>query len=781
MDQARTTISKIFNGEPRSYTRFSLTQNMEGGDSQVEMKLSPEVEEEVGTNGVGEHLNHQRESPYRRKPSRTPKNICFLIAAILLVFIIGYLIGYLVHRKQDKASPTCQTDDQAVAPRVADDEELSQTGYAPKQLDWGDVKKLLGDKLTISQIEASLREFASNEHSAGSPGDEALANKVMQRFKDNNMKCWADEHYVTLQVPSGSNSVTFRGQNLGPVQGYLAYSAIGSAQGSVLYAYYGRVEDFDDLEDSGVGVSGRIVLVRAGYISFAEKVANAANMNASAVLIYPDPADYTIGEGTHLFGHVHLGTGDPYTPGFPSFNHTQFPPARSSGLPNILAQTITASMAKTIMGKMGGRTAPRSWRDGALSGVLYKLGEDSDLASVEVNNALVNTRVHNVFGVIKGVTDPDRYVVIGAQRDAWGPGFAKSTVGTALLVELAKATSNMVREGRFMPRRSLVFASWSAGEYGSVGATEWLEGYLPSLNMKAYSYISLDGVVAGTTEKFKASASPLMNGLILDTMKEVNTVHDPKKTIFAQVGEPRWEGAVLESMEMSNPAYPFTTFSGIPSVSFQFSGGQVKGYPYYGTLQDTRENLNSATYGKVGQVALAAGQVAGHMALRLVHDHLLRLSVESYDQIIRRYVIQINTRVNTLLQNGRLPGNFTPQWLISAMGSYGRGTRSIKRAIENSDLEDPERSRMLNDRLMRVEANLLSPYVSPTNSPFRHILLGSGQHTLMALSEHLDALKSKSDQGEIDLLQNQFALATWIIQSCANALAGEVWDMDNNI
>lgn len=27
----------------------------------------------------------------------------------------------------------------------------------------------------------------------------------------------------------------------------------------------------------------------------------------------------------------------------------------------------------------------------------------------------------------------------------------------------------------FRPRRSLVFASWSAGEYGSVGATEWLE------------------------------------------------------------------------------------------------------------------------------------------------------------------------------------------------------------------------------------------------------------------------------------------------------------------
>lgn len=27
----------------------------------------------------------------------------------------------------------------------------------------------------------------------------------------------------------------------------------------------------------------------------------------------------------------------------------------------------------------------------------------------------------------------------------------------------------------FRPRRSIIFASWSAGEFGSVGATEWLE------------------------------------------------------------------------------------------------------------------------------------------------------------------------------------------------------------------------------------------------------------------------------------------------------------------
>lgn len=35
--------------------------------------------------------------------------------------------------------------------------------------------------------------------------------------------------------------------------------------------------------------------------------------------------------------------------------------------------------------------------------------------------------------------------------------------------------SHLALSDGFRPRRSIMFASWSAGEYGSVGATEWLE------------------------------------------------------------------------------------------------------------------------------------------------------------------------------------------------------------------------------------------------------------------------------------------------------------------
>lgn len=49
-----------------------------------------------------------------------------------------------------------------------------------------------------------------------------------------------------------------------------------------------------------------------------------------------------------VFPQAHLGLGDPFTPGFPSFNHTQFPPVESSGLPRIPVQTISNSAARRL-------------------------------------------------------------------------------------------------------------------------------------------------------------------------------------------------------------------------------------------------------------------------------------------------------------------------------------------------------------------------------------------------------------------------------------------------
>uniref|UniRef100_A0A671R8E3 Transferrin receptor protein 1 n=1 Tax=Sinocyclocheilus anshuiensis TaxID=1608454 RepID=A0A671R8E3_9TELE len=754
MDHARTTISKIFNGEPRAYTRFNLTQNMEGDNSHVEMKLSSDMDDEVEANGVGENINQHNHPYYPSKLNqRSSKTVCGFVIGILFLFIIGNYIPicWYIFKLIMWPSGIVYTDWSNIAPVRAE---------AVYSLDWSDLRALLKKKLTTPNINTNLKEFSSASHQAGSTEDEALANKIMGKFKTFGMSTWTDEHYVKVHEPGSSNNrVLFRGNIVGTTEGYLAYSAVKTVQGAALYAHYGRTEDFRRLQELNIDVNGKAVLVRAGLLSFSEKVANAASLNASAVLIYPDPVNYNIKDDTALFGHVHLGTGDPFTPGFPSFNHTQFPPAQSSGLPSIPAQTITIKQATEIMSKLGGRTSPDGWSDGMLRDTMYRLGDDGDIITVEVNNVLIQKKIHNVFGVIKGYMDADRYMVIGAQRDAWGPGFARSTVGTSLLVELARTITDMIKNDGFKPKRSIVFASWSAGEFGSVGATEWLEGYLTSLSLKMFSYISLDEVISGF-DSFKATASPLLYELLESTMKQV----------------------IMEPMGLSHSAYPFQTFSGIPSISFRFTSASIqstKSYPF-GTIEDTDQNLERYTSYNTLKLAKTAGEVVGLVTLRLVHDHLLKLNMAKYTSVIRNYVSQIRSKVESL-QKGYREFTFCIFLSKSAQGSYDRAASTLVSAIRNSDLEDMEQCRVINNRIMRVEGSLLSPYASLRESLFRHILLGSGPHTLAALVDHLEAIKGGLESADIDQFKNQFALATWTIQGCANALAGEVWDMDNEI
>lgn len=91
-----------------------------------------------------------------------------------------------------------------------------------------------------------------------------------------------------------------------------------------------------------------------------------------------------------------------------------------------------------------------------------------------------------------------------------------------------------------------------------------------------------------------------------------------------------------------------------------------------------------------------------------------------------------------------------------------------------------------------MEFYFLSQYVSPADSPFRHIFLGHGDHTLTALLDHVRLLRSGGPGAlgatsshvapgfQESRFRRQLALLTWTLQGAANALSGDVWNIDNN-
>uniref|UniRef100_A0A3Q1F2Y6 Transferrin receptor 1b n=1 Tax=Acanthochromis polyacanthus TaxID=80966 RepID=A0A3Q1F2Y6_9TELE len=755
----------MFNGVVKSerYSRFTL-QPTEDGGRHAEVKLSDDATDDATDMEAGG-------SPtFRPAPLQRNRWTLFYIALVtVLVFVFGFLIGFASHRPSQVEPVNCGTTTGMTTPTTGMTTPKKETPppAAPAQkvqLDWNDITQLLTMKLTSQTFEKTLTEFALPSRSAGSKDDMNQADHIFDEFKKLEMEPWNDVHYVKLQTPDSKapnhvvcGSVEFN------TAGYLAYSATGKVQGKLVYGNYGRPEDLEVVKKN-IELNSSVLLLRAGKISFAEQVANAAKKGVAAVLIYPDPQDYSYVADTVLYGHVHLGSGDPYTPGFPSFNHTQFPPTQSSGLPKIPAQTITANNAAALLKKIGGPAPDASSGFKGKLDVSYNLGGIEDI-TVEVNNMLVDREIHNVFGVIKGFIDPDRYVVLGAQRDAWGEGYAKATVGTSILMELARAVHKMIEEDGFRPRRSIVFASWSAGEYGSVGATEWLEAHMSSIDKNVFTYISLDGVVMGRGS-FIASASPLLYSLLERTMKEVKNPVNSRVMMYNMTGNDPWETKVMRPMMMDDPAYPFLAFAGIPSVSFHFISSNSESYMYYGTNLDNRDNFSYQTNHRSGEMVAAAAQFAGQMALRLVHDHLLSLDVSSYKRLLTKTVKGVSNQVKQLSQK-----DVSATWLFSARGSFVRAADSIANAIKNTDLSDDEACRILNSRIMRIEHTLLSPYVSPVKTPFRHLLFGRGPHTLASIAETANVTE----------LHTQLALATWNLQGCANAMVGNIWDLDNQI
>src|SRR3989449_9231732 len=69
--------------------------------------------------------------------------------------------------------------------------------------------------------------------------------------------------------------------------------------------------------------------------------------------------------------------------------------------------------------------------------------------------------IWDTFGMVRGARYPDEWIVVGAHRDAWGPGARDNISGTVTVLEAARAFAAVGRQG-VRPARTVIFASWDA-------------------------------------------------------------------------------------------------------------------------------------------------------------------------------------------------------------------------------------------------------------------------------------------------------------------------------
>ncbi|MES2123154.1 MAG: M20/M25/M40 family metallo-hydrolase [Gemmatimonadota bacterium] len=640
--------------------------------------------------------------------------------------------------------------------------------------------------------------LAGRPHVAGTPAQKATADYVLRQ-----MRSWGlDTSRVTYRVylPYHDSTVVERitptrlrldlveppvpGDSTTQLPTWPAMngnSGAGDVTAALVYVNYGLPTDYARLDSLGVSVRGKVAIVRYGRSFRGIKAREAELHGASALLIYSDPFDdgFTRGEvypagpyrnaqGVQR-GSIYNGTGDPTTPGWASTANAQRIAEDSLDVPHIPVVPIGYGNAELLMRGMSGAAVPDGWQGGM--NFPYHVGDGGVSARVAVwpergNRAYKS--IYDTFGMIRGSEFPDEWVIIGGHRDGWGPGAADNVSGTVSILEAARAWGAALRAGE-RPRRTLVFATWDAEEWGLVGSTEWVESRPEELQAKAVAYINQD--VAASGRSFGASGTASLHGVLRDL---THTVTQPGDTgsVYQKWSRPRaGSTATVPSLGDLGGGSDFTGFYnhlGIPAVEFGFGGaGGV-----YHSAYDTWGFMER--FGDVGYLShAAAGRLSAVLLARLANADILPFDHAA----LGTYLAGLASRVERSSGATGLSGEFlrlrmAATGLAQAAGEFNR----MRDSVLASGTPSPDWERV-NGTVRRLEQQLTRAS-GLMGRPFMRNLIfaadrdnGYANIALPGVSEALRDHDQERARGELTDLRQRIEAATVEMRMATAALA----------
>lgn len=579
----------------------------------------------------------------------------------------------------------------ASANAAADDDSNNSTESGSASL--SALEQRLARLVAVMRVEPiieQLRFFTARPHTAASARDNVTATHVAAlwaQYGIPNVEIESLDVLLSLPVRAAVSvalaanaslvalalNETARSQVPENPPTWNAYSASGNVTANVVFCNYGRHADFEAVKEL---VPGSVALVRYGRGFRGNKVHNAERYGAVAVLIYSDPADdgpiaaenelaYPDGPW-RAAGSVQRGSlysfGDPLTPGFgaeagtdvPRFDQKTLRQNKDAHwLPSVPVMPLSFNDARVMLEALEG--APR------FDGTPWKVGgSDAVRATVDVEMDESVRRIWNVIGRIDGAED-DSPVILGNHRDAWTYGAVDPSSGSATLNEVVRAFGVLHQSG-WKPRRTLLFASWDAEEFGLIGSTEFVERRRTELGRNAVVYLNVDEACAGHTRMITNSVPSLTR-----TIREVaalipyrapnGTMRSPEEAISyaphknllafwsasqnASKDDPPIAGARLPSSGLIGSGSDFVGFLqliGVPSLNIMFGFERV-----YGAYHSNDDNFDwMARFGDPGFTRhLMLAQLWAGIALRFSDERVLPYDFVEYASEIRRYLTEL--------------------------------------------------------------------------------------------------------------------------------------------
>lgn len=527
---------------------------------------------------------------------------------------------------------------------------------------------------------------------------------------------------------------------------------------------YGRDVDFQAIKELNVSVKGCVVVARRGDLPRGIVVQKAEENGAVAVLLY------TEGEEVKGFerGTVMSGVGDPLSPGWAAVDDGESLEMEDARVlkrfPKIPSMPLSVRAARLILDSLGGAPPPEKWRVD-----LRGVGPGPTTLNFTYQGEKKVATIHNVFAVIRGSEEPDRYVLLGNHRDAWTYGAVDPNSGTAALLDIARRYALMIRLG-WQPRRTIILCSWDAEEFGMIGSTEWVEQNLVNLGSKAVAYLNVDCAVQGPG--FFVGATPQLDSLLLEVTKKVKDPDSEGLTVYEKWAATNAGTNIQRLGGVDSDFAPFVQHAGVPSIDIYYG----RGFPVYHTAFDSyvwMTNNGDPLFHR----HVAVSGIWGLLALHLADDSILPFNYLSYAEQLQRYKGILS---NLLHENVSLhPLTTSIQELVSA-AKEAEDEAKILRQQETTGDSVVLKKRALNDRLMLAERGFLDVDGLQGRQWFKHLIYGPpGDHEskLDFFPGVADAISQSARMSRKEIqaaIQHEIWRVSRAIQRAARALKGEL-------
>ncbi|KAJ8047826.1 Glutamate carboxypeptidase 2 [Holothuria leucospilota] len=701
------------------------------------------------------------------------------------------------------------------------------------------ISKRLMDLIDNVQIDENLKYLTSDPHVAGRPRQHEIAQWVRDQyikfgfdeaeiFTYNVLLSYpsevpGEENVIQRLVPDGGEPDGYRveyqsqidepaldetaeGKDVLPP--FNAYSATGTVEGELVYANYGRVEDFFHLErEKGINLTDKIVIARYGKLFRGDKAKYAADFGAKGIILYSDPADYTVtGEpvypdgkylpptGTQRGSCIGGLVGDPLTPGYPSVDSAyRSPEEKTSILPTIPIHPIPSKDAIEFLKLMDGEDVQKDWK-GDMN-VTYKYGPG--FASPNENNKVrMKISTHNekadtwtVIGTIRGSVEPDRYVIMGNHIDAWAFGAIDPSSGTAAVLEVARAFGELTKTG-WRPRRTIIFGSWGSEEYGLIGSYEWVEvrtifELTKNLDRRAVAYLNMDVAVSGTFVPYFAS-TPNLYRAIREATKlvpdpnpddlegDVTTLYDRwlARAPFLEDGEP-----YIADLGSGSDFTAFLQVVGMSASDVSFVDDRALGispYPMYHSVYETYK-LVKTYYDPDFYYHQAAARAYAEIMRNLAESIVLPLNCLDYANKIDDFFksLRDGDTGQKMINDGGLSFDHMEQ----AVNKLVEAATTFQEYIENEvDYTNLYQIRAVNDQLMSFERAFIDPLGLPDRPTTRHVIFAPSTRDkyssdkFAGIVDTMFDIDNNPDPDKWEYVAEQLAAVTYALQSAAYSL-----------